>query len=443
MTMIEDMRDGPEMRRPRDMSWYTRLGVAGVVTFVGISLAWGMVAPIEGAVIAGGNVVVENNISKVQHPTGGIVGAINVKEGQRVAAGDVVVRLDETATRAALQIIRNELVSLRARQARLNAERDNTRNVSMPVDLVARAVTDPEVKQALDSEITLFEARERTRRGQRDQFAEQIKQSRQEIIGTEAQLAAAQEQTRVAEMELVDMRMLLARNLVQRPRVTQLEREVSRIKGLTGELNARMAQIRAKISETELQILQIDRLLETEVAKEAREVETKINELNERLITAEDQLRRIDLRAPREGIVHQLQIHTVGGVIAAGAVVMSIIPERETLVIEAKVNPIDIDQIFPDQPARVRFTAFNSRTTPELTGQVYRIAADLSKDERTGAVFYTVGIRISEEERARLGNLRLIPGMPAESFIKTAERTFVSFLVKPLMEHMNRAFREE
>ncbi|WP_377845497.1 HlyD family type I secretion periplasmic adaptor subunit [Bosea sp. UC22_33] len=436
-------KDAVEGRRPREMGWYIRLGLIASVTFVGAGMAWGTMAPLEGAVIASGTVVLEHNINKVQHAVGGVVGAILVQEGQRVAAGDVVMRLDETATRVNRQIIVNDLNSQRIRQARLNAEREQAATITVPADLKALAATDPDIKQALASETALFAARARTRVGQRAQLAEQIKQSQQEIRGTDAQYKSALEQVRVAELELVDMRSLLAKNLVAKPRVTQLEREVARIRGTIGELTARGAQINARISETELQILQIDRALETEVAKDSREAEAKISELNEKLATADDQLRRIDLRSPSDGIVHQMQIHNVGGVIGPGSPVMSIVPERDTLVIEAKVNPIDIDQIHADQSARVRFTAFNSRTTPELQGSIFRIGADILRDDRTGAMYYVVGVRVSDQESARLGKLRLIPGMPAEVFIKTSERTVANFLMKPLFEHMNRAFREE
>jgi HlyD family secretion protein len=442
MLLIENQAQG-KPAASRDMNWYVRLGMIGSICFLGGGLAWGTIAPLEGAVIAPGVIVVENNISKVQHLVGGVVGDILVKEGQRVSAGDVLVRLDETATRANLQIVRNEVVTARARIARLAAERDGRQEIQMPADLVERATRDADVRQALASETTLFEARNRTRRGQRSQYLEQISQLNQEIIGNEAQYASAKEQVSVASVELVDMRALLAKNLVARPRVTTLEREVARLRGTLGELSAKKAQIKARISETELQILQIDRTLEAEVGREIRENETRLNELAERMVTAEDQMRRIDLRAPRDGVVHQLQVHTVGGVIAPGAVLMSIVPERETLVIEARVNPIDIDQLTADQPTRIRFSAFNNRTTPELDGRVYRIAADLSRDERTGMPYYTVAIRVTDEEMGKLGNLKLIPGMPTESFIKTSERTIISFLMRPVLEHMNRAFRED
>jgi HlyD family secretion protein len=443
MLLLEQRNGKTTKTQARNMNWYLRLGMIGSAVFVGGTMTWATVAPLEGAVIASGVVAVENNISKVQHPTGGVVGTVYVREGQRVSAGDVLVRLDETVTRSSRQIVANELVAMRARLARLTAEMQRAETLIMPADLTKSAASDPDVRQALESESSLFDARAKTRAGQREQLREQIKQSLEEIVGVEAQYEAAKQQTEVAELELADMRSLLARNLVQRPRVTQLQREVSRIRGLMGEQIARVAQVRAKMSETQLQILQIDRTLESEAARERREIETKVTELNEKLAAANDQLQRIDLRAPTEGIVHQLQVNTPGGVIAAGAIVMSIVPERETLVIDAKIAQIDIDQIFANQSGRVRFAAFNNRTTPELQGTVFRIAADLTRDERSGLSFYSVGVRVSDEERARLGSLKLIPGMPADVYLKTTDRTVASFLLKPLLEHMNKAFRED
>lgn len=426
-----------------DIGWYVRLGAVGSALFLGVGIAWATLAPLEGAVIASGTVAVENNVARIQHPTGGVVGAIKVKEGQHVEFGEVLIRLDETATRTALQIVVNDQKANRARMARLLSERDRLEEVRFSAELTAAAASDTDMRQAMYSEVALFTARERARRGQREQLQQQIEQAREEIIGAIAQDRSAREQLRVAELELSDMRGLLARNLVQRPRVTQLEREVARIGGVTGEIAARQAQLRARISETEVAILQIEYTLQNEVAREIRETETKLNELAQRYAGADDQLRRVDLRSPRGGVVHQLQVHTPGAVVAPGAVVMTIIPERETLVIEARVNPTDIDQIYPDQPARVRFPAFNTRTTPELQGHVFRIAADVSRDERSNQPYYTIGLMISEEQRARLGKLKLIPGMPAEAYIKTTERTVASFLWKPVMEHLNRGFREE
>lgn len=442
MLAIEDQRGGGSRKRPRDSRYYLWLGAVGSFVFVGASLAWATGAPLDGAVIASGNIAVESNLSRIQHPTGGVVGTILVKEGQRVTRGDVLIRLDETATRANLAIVLNDLNALTARRARLAAERDSATELKPSRELLDRAAADTEFRIALDSERSLFTARRRAREGQREQYTEQVRQLEQEIVGLQAQLASSIEQTTVAESELSDVRGLYARNLVQRTRVSQLEREVSRIKGMIGELNARIAQSRGKISETRVQMLQIDRTLESEVGRELRDVEVKIAEATEKRVTAEDQLRRIDLRAPSTGVVHQLQVHTVGGVIAPGAIVMSLVPENDGLVVEARVNPIDIDQLYPDQPARVRLHAFNSRTTPELNGSLLRIGADIVRDEKTNAAYYTVAVRIPDEERARLGALRLQAGMPADVFIRTTERTVVSFLMRPIFDHMNRAFRE-
>ena len=237
------------------------------------------------------------------------------------------------------------------------------------------------------------------------------------------------------------MRDLWRKNLVQIQRVTALERDAARLEGERGQLIAATAQSKGKISEIELQIIQIDQDLRSEVAKELREVQAKIAELVERKVAAEDQLKRIDIRAPQDGLVHQLAVHTVGGVITPGEAMMLIVPEADNLTVEAKLNPQDIDQVQPGQKAVLRFSTFNQRTTPELNGTVIRVSADLTTDQRSGVSYYTVRISIPEAEVARLGGLKLLPGMPLEAFIQTGERTVLSYLMKPMTDQIARAFR--
>jgi len=417
--------------------------VVAVLTLGGTATAWSLYAPLEGAVVASGMVMVESNLRKVQHPSGGIIGALNVREGQRVEAGDVVVRLDDTMTRANLGIVLSELTALRARHARLQAERDGLGEPAFAADLKARARREPEIAQILDGERTLFQTRAATKRGQREQLIERTKQLREEITGFGEQMGSFVKQLVVARDELKDLGDLHERGLAQRPRITALQREILRNEGTVGDIKARIAQSMGKIAEIELQVLQLDRDLANEVAKEIREVETRIAELNERRAAAEDQLRRIDIRAPISGAVHQLNVHTVGGVISASETIMLVVPESDILIIEARVGPTDIDQVRIGQDTRVRLSAFNQRTTPELAGKVFRVAADLVKEPQTGQTYYPVGVRVSETELARLKELKLVPGMPAEVFIKTGERTLASYIVKPLLDQMQRAFREE
>lgn len=414
-----------------------------MVLLGGTAAAWSLYAPLEGAVVAPGLVVVESNLRKVQHPTGGVVGALNVREGQSVAAGDVVIRLDDTVTHANLSIVLNELTALRARLARLQAERDGSAEPMFPADLATRSKSEPEIAQVLDGERTLFRTRATTKHGQKQQLGERVKQAGQEIMGFNEQMDAFVKQLAVAKDELDDLGGLHSRGLAQRPRITALQREILRNEGTVGDMKAKIAQTMGKIAEIELQILQLDRELATDVAKEMREVETKVGELQERKTAAEDQLKRIDIRAPIAGVVHQLNVHTVGGVISASEPLMLLVPASDTLIVEARVGPTDIDQIRVGQDTRIRFSAFNQRVTPEVMGQVFRIAGDLVREPQSGQAYYPAGIKVSDGEMARLHDLKLVPGMPAEVYIKTGERSPASYLVKPLLDQMQRALREE
>ncbi len=362
----------------------SRWTLAAIFLLGGTAVAWSTLASINGAVISSGALTVESNVKKVQHPTGGVVGALHVREGDAVKAGQLIVTLDDTVTRANLAIVMNDLVAMRARLSRLRAERDGAPLIAVPDDLSERAAQDAETRQIISGETALFEARRLMREGQRAQMRERIDQLRLERQGLEAQAVSFRQQLDVARSELKDMETLLARNLVQRPRVTQLQREVIRIDGSIGDAQARLAQTAAKVAEAELQMLQLDRDAMTENARETRETEGRIVELNERRVAAEDQLRRVHIRSPQDGVVHQLAVHTVGGVISAADVIAQVVPVSDALVIETKIAPNDIDQIVADQVAFLRFSAFNARTTPELTGRLARISPELTRDPQTG-----------------------------------------------------------
>ncbi|HJQ59651.1 MAG TPA: HlyD family type I secretion periplasmic adaptor subunit [Vineibacter sp.] len=408
----------------------------------GTAVAWSMMAPLDGAVVSQGTLTVESNVKKVQHPTGGVVGQIHVREGQRVREGEVLVRLDETAARANLGVTLNELTAMRLRQARLIADRDGNAELEVPADIATRAAGEPELRQVIAGERQLHRSRMTTRQGQKAQLAERIGQQRQEIAALAEQRRSTEIQLKIAKAEFADLRDLQLKGLVQKQRVTALEREIARNDGVIGELAARVSQTQGRIAETELQILQLEKDAATEVAKELREVETKIGELNERRISAEDQLRRVDMRAPIDGIVHHLNVHTIGGVINPTEPLMLIVPQTDRLLVEVRINPQDIDQVHVGQAARVRFAAFNQRTTPELQGEVLRVAADLTREPQTGVGYYVGAVAIGEAELARLKGLRLIAGMPAEAYIKTGERTFASYLLKPLGDQIERGLRE-
>jgi HlyD family secretion protein len=423
------------------------MGIAIIVLLVGGVGGWATTAQLAGAVIAPGTLVVESNVKKVQHPTGGVVGEILVKEGSEVKDGDVVLRLDDTVTRSTLGVVRSQLDETLAREARLLTERDDADAIVFPARLTSRR-DDPSVAMALAGEEKLFESRRTARAGQRSQLRERITQLNEEIRGLSAQLAAKENELELIKTELVGVADLYKKNLVSISRYMQLQRDQTRLQGERGQFIADIARARGKISETELQIIQVDQDFRTEVLGDLREAQGKIAEFKERVTAAEDQLKRVDLRAPQAGIVHQLAVHTLGGVIGNGETVMQIVPRADELVVEAKVAPSDIDQVAIGAEAVVRILAGNQRTTPVITGRLTRVSADLTRDQQQQnslqppQAYYTVRIALPPTEVARLNDIRLVPGMPVEAFIQTHERTPLEYLLKPLREQIARTFRE-
>jgi len=424
----------------RSIRKHMRAGLIIVLLLGGGVGGWASTVKLSGALIAQGSMVVDSDVKKVQHPTGGIVGELRVRDGDRIKAGDVVVRLDDTVTRANLAIVVKGLNELMARKARLESERDGADAVTFPAELSNSS--DPGVQSIMDAERKLFELRRKARLTQKDQLQRRVEQLNEEIRGLLAQRAAKDTEIELVEQQTASVRELWKQKLVQMAQLIQLERDQARLRGEAGQLVAQTAQAREKISETELQVVQIDRDLSSEVAKETREIDGKIGEFIERKVTAEDQLKRVDIRAPQDGAVFQSKVHTVGEVISAGDPIMLIVPESDNLTVEARVAPQDIDQVQLGQKALLRLSAFNMRTTPEINGNVSRVSADTSTDQRTGQNFYTVRIAIPPEEIGRLGEVKLVPGMPVEAFIQTGERTMLSYLTKPLHDQLMRTFRE-
>lgn len=437
----------------RSIRLHLMIGLVVVLLLAGGLGGWASTALISGALIAPGSVVVDSNVKKVQHPTGGVVGELRARDGDVVKAGDVVVRLDDTVTRASLAIVTKSLNGLLARGARLEAELRSLRTrleaeengphaIVFPAALHDQA-SNPDVKAVMEGEAKLFEVRSTGRTGQKAQLRERITQLNEEIGGLAAQEEAKTREIALVEKELAAVRILYAQNLVQIARITAVEREAARLTGERAQLIATRAQARGKIAEIELQIIQIDRDAISEVSKDLREANDKIGEAVERKIAAEDQLRRIDIRAPQDGMVLQSTVHTVGGVITAGEAIMMIVPQADNLSVEAKINPQDIDKVQIGQKTLLRFSAFNQRTTPELNGTVSRVSPDTTTDQRTGLSTYTIRISMTPEEIARLGDVKIIPGMPVEAFVQTGDRTMLSYLAKPLHDQLMRAFREK
>jgi len=421
---------------------YSLVGLSSAFFLVGGLGGWAAVTELSGAVVAPGSIVVDSHVKKVQHPTGGVVGEILARDGDRVRAGDVVIRLDETVARASLAMVSKSLDELAARQSRLEAERDGAQQVAFPAAFKSRA-QELELASLIQGEINVFEDRREARAGQKAQLQERIAQLQEQIDGLKLQASAKGDEIQLIQDELTGVEQLWKKNLVPITRVTSLKREETRLRGERGQLISSIAQAKGRISETSLQILQIDQDLRSEVSKELREVQAKISEFVERKTTAEDQLKRIDIRAPQDGVVHQSIVHTVGGVINAGEPLMLVVPEADELSIEVKVLPQDIDQLRPGLDTVLRLSAFNQRTTPELKGKVSLIAADLVTDQRSGMQYYPVRVAFADGERERLGDLKLVPGMPVEGLIQTGYRTVFSYLTKPVADNMAKAFREE
>jgi HlyD family secretion protein len=401
---------------------------------------WLALVPLAGAVVVPGNLVVQSNVKTIQHPAGGVVAEIKAANGARVAAGDLLLRLDPTQAQASLQIVTKQLDEVRARIARLTAERDGLSQPEFPPALMARPGQD--VRSLLASEVSLFKARSDGRMSQKGLLQSRIGQLSQEISGLEAQVDSKAKQLELIAGELVGVKDLYDKRLVPLTRLTTLQRETARIEGERGQLTSSIAETKSKIGEAQLQIARLDQDFRTEVVKELGETQGKEAELVERGVAARDLLDRIEMRAPTSGVIHKLSAHTIGGVIRPGDVIMEIVPDTDDLLVEARLQPQDIDQVRPGQKAFVRFSAFNQRVTPQLTGTVSLVSADTSHDQQTNASYFTVRVVLPDDERRRLGGLQLVPGMPAEVFMQTGSRTMMNYLLKPITEQMNRAFVE-
>jgi HlyD family secretion protein len=419
-----------------------RAALAVIVFLLGGIAVWATTTQISGAVIAPGSVVVDSNAKKVQHPTGGIVTELHARDGDRVKAGDVLVRLDETVTRANLSIVSKDLDQLIAQKARLESERDGLEDVLMPAELASR-VNDPQVASIMEGERKLFSLRRAARVGQKDQLSKRVDQLKEELTGYESQEKAKAREMELIKEQLVGARELYAKQLMPVTRFTELQRDAARLEGEHGVLIATMAQIKGKISETELQILQVDRDLNSDIGKEMREADTKIGELIERRVAAEDQLKRVEVRAPVSGVVDQSSVHTVGGVVAPGETIMLVVPDQDSLKVEAKVAPQDIDQLHIGQPVTLRFSGLDQRTTPVISGTLTQISPDTTIDPKTEQRYYTVRISLEPKEIARLGSVKIVPGMPVEVFVQTGDRSALSYLLKPLDDQISRAFKEQ
>jgi HlyD family secretion protein len=421
---------------------YRNSGLLLITFFASTFGVWAAMVPLSGAVVASGHFEVDGNIKKVQHKTGGIVSDISVKDGQRVSEGQVVLRLDPTTARSDLEIILHQLADLRMTAARLRAERDGRASFQRPTPLLKeeQAVFEDALYQR---ENRMMQARRAARLGQENGLAERITQLEKQIDGLSVQENAKKRQRQIAGGELVSLHGLLDRKLVLAAQVNLLERNASALDGEIGEVEAAAAEAGAKIAETKLQIINIEQVAITDASKELADVEARTSEFEGRRVQAVDALERIEIRAPRSGFVHELTVHTVGGVVGAGEVLMMIVPENVPLRVEARISPQEIESIHLGDNAAVRVTGLSHTTTPDLPAEVTMVGADLAQDPTTHVSFYPVELHLKPGAVDEIKGVQLVPGMPAEVFITTTSRTFFQYLWKPIRDRVSRAIREK
>ncbi|OMQ46585.1 HlyD family type I secretion periplasmic adaptor subunit [Ensifer sp. 1H6] len=411
----------------------------GVLLFAGAG-GWAATAQLTGAIVAAGMVKVDQNLKAIQHRDGGIVSEILVKEGDAVRKGDIMLRLDDVQTRAELSIVKNQLVELAARKTRLVAERDNAAELQFGAELSEAMSVVPTVFMG---EARLFYGNRQNRESQKQQLQLGISQLEEEVNGLKVQLSAKQDELALIKTEHKKIKRLTDKNLLETSRKYIIDREMAKITGEYGEIQANIARSKARTSEIELQIIAIDEAARTEAQRDLTTVEQKISELSERKVAVEDRLQRTDIRAPLSGTVNELFVHTIGGVITPAEKLVTLVPTDAALKIQARLSPTDIDQVFSGQVAKLRFSAFNQRTTPELSGHVTYVSAATSNDPSSGETYYLADIGVAQVELAKLGDNKLLPGMPVEVFVSTEQRTALSFLSKPLTDQFSRAFREQ
>lgn len=410
------------------------------LTFAGFG-GWAAMAPLNSAATASGTIVVQSSRRDVQHLDGGIVAQILVRDGDVVKEGDVLMRLDPVRAGAQLSIVRGQLDAALALQARLRAEQEGLPRIRFPEALTSRA-NDPAVAEALTSQEQVFLARRSALEGQIMILQRRIAQFREQMTGLNAQSASRARQISLIAQELTGVRTLASQGYAPMVRVLALEREIARLDGERGEHIAAVARSEQAIGEAELQILQLTHSFREEVAGSLQTAQNQIFELQERLTATEDTMRRLDLTSPSDGVVVGLSVFTVGGVITPGRTVMQIVPDQDTLVVEAQLNPTDIERVLVGQSAVVSFPALVQRTIPTLTGTVIQVSADRLVDERTGAPYFKSRILLDASSRELLGDRRLIPGMPADVMIATGERTALLYLTNPIIQAVRHAMRE-
>ena len=419
------------------------LGTITLLILVGGFGLWGVMAEISGAVVASGQIEVDQNRQIVQHPDGGVVAEIAIDEGDSVIAGQTLIKLDPTLEKSELAIIEGQLFELMARRGRLQAERDGNQTIDFDATLKERASNDPSVAELMSGQQRLFDARSETASNQVAQLSKRKGQIRNQIEGLDAQQIALQRQLDLIAEELSDQQSLLNRGLAQATKVLALQRSKAQLSGQMGDLSARKAEYEGRITEIDIEITSLDAGRREEAITNLRDQQFRALELEERARTLHEKLSRMDIKAPVSWIVYGLTVFVERSVIRPADPVLFLIPQDRPLIIAARVEPIHIDEIFTGQEVTVRFSSLDQRSTPELLGRVVQISADAFQDDARQISYYRAEIVLSEGEQDKIPQgITLIPGMPVESFIKTNDRTPLAYLVKPLADYFAKAMRE-
>ena len=442
MSTLKDMQTETP-KAPTDDRGIRWAGYLVVFLLFGVLGSWSAVALLDSAAVASGIVTLESYKKTVQHLEGGIVKELRVREGDSVKAGDTLVQLDDTQSRAQLEIVRAQLNALRLTEARLLAERDGLSEVKFSDDLMALSKTDARVAEQMDGQLKSFAVRQGDLKSRISLLNEKISQLHQQIRGFDDQEKILVRRIDLFSDELNGLRSLLDKGLGDKVRLRALERDKAEVEGLLSTVRSQRSQAKLQISEAQLQITQTKQENQKNVVAELNDTQVKISDSLERERALADTLKRTDIVAPVNGRVVGLEVHTEGAVIAPGAKVLDIVPQSETLLVDAHVSPSDVDKVIPGLVARVRFTAFNQRTTPTVLGKVLSISADRLTDPVTNMPYYLARIQVSPEEMATLKGLELIPGMPADVMIVTGERTVLDYILRPLLDAFARSFKEE
>lgn len=428
-------------------------GFALVALFLGGFGTWAAIAPLESAAITSGTIAVESSRKTIQHLEGGIIGRILVEDGQFVEAGQPLIQLADTQPRTSLVILRGQYWDSVAREARLTAERDGQDHVAYPAELIDHR-DDPAAQQVMAGQDGIFATRRSVFQSRSGLIKQGIARVREEIIGIKSQATAARTQSELIIQEIDDVQTLFKQGYARKPRLLALKRELAHLEGRIGDLEAQMAKAKQTIAESELNLVTLGNNFQDEVTTELRDTQAAISQLREQIKAASDVMARTEIRAPEAGVVTALRVRTPGGVIAPGQPLLDLVPAMDRLIIKVQVRPDDIDRVYPGLPAQVRVTPFKQRLLPPLAGRVAYVSADHMIDERSGQAYYAATIELDDaalkyevddsagKVMGKIGDLPLVPGMPTEVMIKTGETTVAFYALAPILDSLNRSFRE-